>query len=428
MNIARRFIRLFLPDYGHTPNITTAPSATGQDVGEELPWGINGNAAMSADYQDHVIDIEDDAHVKARKCLPVSIAVEKAAAGIAKLDWQVRGGNPARAEWVKKKLEHSLAFYHLLENCVWAKLEGARYHQLKPAPARSGDMTVSWDFEHGARIKEKAGGTIHNDGVNLYEVRRGGATEQRTERLLDHADFLEFRPGLTPNPEGNTTLGMSLAPLVAAWHDGLYRAKQNAKVASLPATIVEHDFRQRRPSTVSAAISANVTAIQQAQSTGGVVGLSAEAKAKILQPAPGMLADLWVHLEKIVGMVYQAILHNSLTTTTSDSGPAGSSKVHMSEEDKAILVLAMQIADAFNKWAVPALFRWNDGFDVPPLNDGEEEVYFWPEPPKDSDAGEINSSDKDHNGSDDVPATPEEREANMALIALRQIVQRSKRG
>jgi hypothetical protein len=122
----------------------------------------------------------------------------------------------------------------------------------------------------------------------------------------------------------------------------------------------------------------------------------------------------------------QELLNNSLTSSTADSGPAGSSTVHLSEEDNAVLVGAMQIAEAMNADLIPYLFRINDGFaDVPELGDDEPECYFWPEPPKQADAGNMG---EDGEPMDD-PALEEDptKPADMAMLALKQIVQLQRR-
>jgi hypothetical protein len=379
LRLRERIVRLLLPDYGHSPNTPTAPGGL-TDVAEELPRQRNANAAMAADYEDHVATLDIDAHPNARKCLPVQIGVSKLAGNIATVNWEVRGGNAARAEWLHKRFEGFYAWAALVENYVWSMLEGARYHQMKPAPAR-GDMFIGFDFEHGAAYKEKAGGTIHNDGVNLFEITRPGLEGLRQTRVLPRRDWIELRPGLTRNPEGDSTLGMSLVPLVQAWHDGMYRAKQSAKAAGFPVTLIEHSLSNRRPGSMAGAMAVNANAMRSAQATpGSVLSMSDEAKARILEPTPGMMRDVWEHLINIAGMVYQALLHNSLTTQTTDSGPTGSSYVHLGEEQTAVLVAAIRFIEMFNRQAVPRLFEWNAGFDVPPLNEDEEECYFWPAP------------------------------------------------
>lgn len=381
-----RLTKLQMPDYGHTPGTQTAIAGP-FDVAEVLPVGMNSQAALSADFEDFVVHVDVDGHVKVRTmAAPV---FNKLATRISKLDWTVQGGNAMRREWFAKKFDEALDFPGLVQSAVWMISEGARYAQIKPAPARS-DMTISWDFHGCERIKEKAGGRIHNDGVNLYEVQGFPAIgPSRPPKLLPKEEFIEFRWGSTSNPEGDTTLGVLLVNIAIAWWDALHRAKLSAKAAGIPITIIEHDFKQMRADRVAGRINANTNAIKTAQATGGVVGLDAAAKARILAPTPGMLADVWLHLDKLYAMVQQAVLQNTLTTNTADSGPAGSSTVHLSEEDAAVLVIAMKIAEPFNRRAVPLLARWNEGFDIPPLADGEEECYFWPQFPTEDDEGDV---------------------------------------
>jgi hypothetical protein len=380
--------KLQLPDYGHTPGTPRLPVGA-TDIPAVLPVGTNWQAALSADYEDFVVNVDPDGHVKVRTmAAPV---FSKLATRIAKLDWDVKGGNAPRRKWFAKRFEETLDFPGLVHSAVWMLSEGARYAQMKPAPARVG-MFLSWDFGGSEWIKEKAGGRLHNDGTHLYEVQGFPPIgPSRVAKVLPKEDFIEFRWGSTPNPEGDTTLGVLLVNIAIAWWDGFFRSKQSAKAAGIPITLVEHEFKQMRSDLRAARIVANTNAIREAQSGagGGVVGLDAAAKARILAPTPGMLADVWLHLEKLYAIVQQAVLHNTLTSTTAGSGPAGSSTVHLSEEDAAVLVVAMKIADAINRRAVPALVRWNDGFDVPPLGADEEECYFWPQFPTEGDEGDI---------------------------------------
>lgn len=422
--------RFRLTDYGTNGPLPTADTEGGKrDVAHEQPVTRDILAGGLADWPDDVYDQNPTGHALIRRCPPILTAIEKRARGIAKVDWTVRGGNPARAEAFKEWFDGCIGWPSYFAWMEWAWAEGYRVHQIKEY---DGDEDKKWtvaDWRMGGRRKWKAGptdgkGTVHWDGTRLSKVKQVtpigvglGFTAEYEPEQLPRNEFAIYRPGSGSNPEGDMDLMLILLDIATDWKTGRLNASKYVEIYGVPIRGYEKNMENTRPGAVSGvmdAVAAKISAVK----AGGTIAMPTGDALKLFQPQGSALTDLWAHMRELAGLVWLLLLDNKLTQDTADAGGTGSSTVGLSEKDIAILVAAMGQAEVINTDIVPWAAERND---FPKLNEGEEECYFWPEPPKATDAGEIEAGDDE----DTADADPlEAGDSNPAMDDVRMGVLR----
>lgn len=430
-----KLFRFKLTDYGTDgplPQGNTEGST--RDLAGELPVTRDILAGGLADWPDDVYDQNTLGHALIRRCPPILTAIEKRARGIAKLDWNVEGGNPARAEAFKEWFDGCVGWSGYFTWMEWAHAEGYRVHQIKKY---EGDEQKKWtvaDWRLGGRRKWKAGptdgkGTVHWDGTRLAKVRQvtagpTGFVADYDPMELPRNEYALYRPGSGSNPEGDMDLMLILLDIATDWKGGRLNAAKYVEIYGVPMRGYEKNLQNARPGTVSGTLD-GVAAQISATKSGGTVAIPTGDALKLFQPNGSALTDLWAHMRELAGLVWLLLLDNKLTQDTADAGGTGSSTVGLSEKDIAILVAAMGQAEVINTDIVPWAIENNP--DFPPLNEGEEECYFWPEPPKATDAGEMGTDGEDPMDADPTepgdsnPAMEDVRaDENMAMIFNQQ--------
>lgn len=397
-NIARNLLPGFVAMKLDPPKpATPLPEAQGgnnRDLAAEIPFSRFLLAGGLADYADDVYDLDPQGYAIIRRCPPIVAAVRKAGQRVCKLDWQVKGGNPARAAAFKEIFEQAIGWPGYFTWQTWALFEGYRVMQIKEAQAKEGRWTVP-DWRLGGRRKWKAGptdgkGTVHFDGETLASVQEVTALEIKKSEALPRDEFVIFRPGAGSNPEGDFELPLIAYDIAKDWKNGRLNASKYVEIYGVPMRGYEKNIEKMRPGAVEGVLEAARDKVQQLK-TGSVIALPSGDKLTLFEPQGHALADLWGHMRELAGIVWQLILFTKLTQDTADAGPTGSSSVGLSEEDAAMLVLGMEHAEALNTDFVP----WADARnELPPLGEDEHECYFWPEPPKSADAMNVGGKEE----------------------------------
>lgn len=423
-----KLFRFKLTDYGTSSPLPPANTeGMTRDVAHELPVTRDILAGGLADWPDDVYDQNPTGHALIRRCPPILTAIEKRARGIAKLDWTVQGGNPARAEAFKEWFDGCVGWPAYFAWMEWAHAEGYRVHQIKKYEGEESKKWTVADWRMGGRRKWKAGatdgkGTVHWDGTRLSSVKQIRTTPlgpmvDLDPQELPRNEFALYRPGSGSNPEGDMDLMLILLDIATDWKTGRLNASKYVEIYGVPIRGYEKNLENMRPGAVTGtmdAIAAKISAVK----AGGTVAMPTGDALKLFQPQGSALTDLWSHMRELAGLVWLLLLDNKLTQDTADAGGTGSSTVGLSEKDIAILVAAMGQAEVINTDIVPWAVENND---FPPLADGEEECYFWPEPPKATDAGEMEAGDDE----DPADADPlEAGDSNPAMDDVRMSVVR----
>lgn len=443
-NILTRFK---LTDYGTTgqPMPTANSEGMTRVLAGEAPVTRDMFSGGLASWPDDVYDLDQEGYDTIRRCSPLLIAVDKMAAALSKLDWQVRGGNPTRAAEIREGWEQTIGWPKYFQRMTWARVEGYHVMQIVKAKEQRGEwITNDWS-NCGAR-KWKAGslngkGTVHWDGTRLAKVAEiasgvpafvtkdgGKTTDINQAMLLPRDEFVIFRPGGGSNPEGETEYGLIAYDIAKDWKAGRMNASKYVDIYGIPMRGYEKAIDKMRPGAISGSLEA-----VQAKNAGLVSGASFTMPSgdslKLFQPTGNALGDLWAHMNQLAGLVWQLFFGQKLTQDTQDSGQTGSSTIALSEKDTAVLAFAMEHAEALNADWLPWYVGENDA-KLTKLAEGESECYLWPEPPKMSDAGNMEGEDTDNPDAD--PSEPsnanprpgaiqaDDTEAMAALFATMQ--------
>lgn len=397
--VVRDMARLAVEDFGHNPNLKTASSGNGRDdIGFDPPVGRAAEAGDAAEWPDPVFELDTEGHYKIRTSPPALVAFEKAGSRLAKLDWTVQGGNPKRCEQFKYMITHTPGWVEMLTWFAWARADGLRFMQIKTLDAKLNPS--EWllpDLRGGGRLKLRAGGRIHWDGVNLYDARTAEGIILKEPRIIRERDqFMVHRPGAGSSPNGDSDLGVALVNLCGSWWDGfmadkVYKRRYNQEIYT-------SGRRKIRPPNVQASYAAAAAKMVELNASGpdGVIVVSDEDDIKLRQLQTGGLQDLWHGIEKVAGVIYLLILGTKITSDASDQSGVGSTGVGLAEELAAALKLANGIAETINADLMPWYASRNED-TLEKLGENEEECYVVPQAPKTSDQGDVNT------GKDEAP-------------------------
>lgn len=419
MGWREKLVKFILPDYGLTSNAPVVTAEPMQDVAVQPPTTRDMLAHGLAQWPEEVYELDPDAYALIRRTPPILTAVNKSADAICKLDWTVRGGNAQRAQAFKDLWERSMGWPDYFAWQQWAKVEGWRAYQQKPLhdPDKTEKTKLNpTDWRMGGRRKWRAGphngvGTLAWDGVRLMRVESvnngipsyGATPEDREAAELDKAQFVIFRPGGGSSPEGEHDIGLACYDTATAWRDAMKNAKRYVEIYGVPMRAYEKRMSKTRPTNVATSMRTGVDALN-AMEGGNPASLPEGDMIRLFQPQGSALTDLWNHMDQLAAVVWTLFLAQSLTQTTMDSGPTGSSTVSLSEKQIAILADAQRHAEALNAQWVPWAAELN-AEALPPLAEGEEECWVWPEYPSMTDAGNM---DKPGEEDEDKPTDPRE--------------------
>ena len=402
--VLRDMARLAVQDYGHDRNLRTASTRGGTlDVGYDEPTYRAFEAGGAAEWPDPVFELNPKGHLLVRTTPPAIVAFEKLGNRKAKLDWTIQGGNPARAEQFKYMITHTPGWQAMLIWFAWARADGLRFMQIKRLDKRFNPSHWTLpDLRGGGRLKLRAGGRLHWDGVNLYNARNDQGFEIKEPELIKARDqFMVHRPGAGSSPAGDLDMGVALYNLCESWWDGfqadkIYKKRYNQEIYN------SGRKRQRAPNVQASFASAKERVVQlDEEGPGGLIVMSGEDELKLRALQTNGLQDLWHSMDKTAGIIYLMALGSKITSDTSDAQGVGSSGVGLSEELAAVLALANYDAETINADLIPWYARMNDEF-LEPLRDDEEECFVVPQAPKAGDQGDIDSRSNNRDKPDDL--------------------------
>lgn len=442
------------PDYGTSSKLPTASAREGIELAPELPITIDALAGGMPRWEDIVYDLDAEAYRRMRVCYPIVNAVRKLAVRTTKMNWTIVGEGP-RAEAAKEIFGQIKGWGKFVEWLTWAWVEGVRFYQIKTSEAREGS-SQPWkvpDFTMGGRLKKNAGGALVWDGgVGPGSLR----VEQMTTSIVDQPpqdlpldQFVIHRPGGGSNPEGDLWLGATLYNTVGKAHPRAITAGDlYMRLFGIPALMVGVKADKARPDRISAMLEARAEKARQLFDSEGKAkagGFTNDETVRLLQADAQGLNGIVTWLRYLESLPMDLLSFGVLTSSAgiADAQRTGDTRQHADEGDDAAFANGVEIAETFNRYVKPWIDARNKEtmppLETAPLAEDSEDAgedneakpqaghdwYLWPKNPSEGDEQDV---DVEAEGSDEEPATPEEREANMALIALRQIVQRSKRG
>lgn len=367
-------VKLKLPDHGVTSDAGSIPPGVTDetDVGAVLPVIRDVLAGGIAKWEDTVFNIDATGYQLIRTCPAVLGSVQKLAYRTAALDLVVVGEGE-RAEAIQEITDQAEGVPEMIEWATWARPEGLRFMQIKEARSLEGEniWTVP-NFIGGGRKKQNAGGQIQWDGTRLMQIFQTTGVAKTDPKVLPLENFIIFRPGAGSNPEGDLELGIALYRVAYNWTEAFKSMDKLTELFSVPMRILEKKVNKVRPTQVPTILTDGAVKLA-AQQRDQVFAMSSEDVIKLLQPLGRPLNDMVEYAVYLEGVVDQLLLGNTLTSQTMEAGPAGSSMVHLSEEDKFVFHNAHLIAQPLNTHLIPWIERKNE---LPELAEGEQEPYY----------------------------------------------------
>jgi hypothetical protein len=462
------------PDFKTTRNLPTAPESDTIDIAAELPITIDAMAGGMPRWEDLVYDLDPLAYRQMRTCIAINKAVRKLAVRTAKLNWTIVGKGE-RADALKEIFGQIKNWGDFIEWMTWALIEGVRFYQIKTAPARPGSLQP-WnvpDFYMGGRLKKNAGGDMVWDGAEklVCQQRVSAVSAEEAKKLSEQ--FAIHRPGGGSNPEGDLWLGAALYNAVGKAHPrGITSGDLYMRLFGIPAIMAGAKMDSARPGALQTQLEARAKKALQAldhQGNAKAVGLSNAETIELLQANPQGLDGIVNWLRYLESIADDTLAFGVLTSSSgiADAGRTGDTQEHGDEGDDAAFANGVQIAETFNRYVMPWILRKNP--DLPELAEPpaeaesdaltpeeavlnaapfqfkpkgepkptmagtlepkeperETEPYLWPKDPTDTDSQDVSveSEGEDPMGGDPTKPVDEKKPADMALIALKQIVQ-----
>ena len=466
------------PDYKTIGNLPVATAPEGVELAPELPTTLDALGGGMPRWEDLVYDLDPEAYRKMRVCIAIVKAVRKLAVRTAKLNWTIVGKGE-RADAIKEIFGQIKNWGDFIEWMTWALIEGVRFYQIKTAEARPGS-TQAWkvpDFFMGGRLKERAGGSIEWDGADkLVEKLQSSPLATQSARELPIEQFVIHKPGGGSNPEGDLWLGAALFNSVGKAHPrGITSGDLYMRLVGIPAIMAGAKIDKMRPDRITAMLEAKATKALTTldhQGYAKAAGLSNEETIKLLQADAKGLDGIVNWLRYLESIADDLLAFGVLTSSSgiADAGRTGDTSQHSDEGDDAAFANGVQIAETFNRYVMPWILRKNP--NLPELAEAPEDVdadaltpeeaiknaapfqfkpkaapkpmlagtlepkeperetepYLWPKDPTETDSQdvEVESEGEDEELDASTPID-EKKPADMAMIALRQIVQLQKK-
>lgn len=433
------------PTYDKTP-LPTVRSDQLTELGAELPVTFNALAGMMPKWVDPVLELSPTAYKETRQCHAVVKADRKMAIRTQKLNWTMVDGRPepepmadkqlALVEPTPKTQSRAEAFAEIfgqienwsgfIEHCTGSVHEGTRFIQIKRKPPREGS-SQAWaipSFFLGGRHRFNAGGDIEWDGAErLVQVERTTGQETRRMAKLPLDQFAIHRPGAGSNPEGDLDLGVALYnAVVKPANKAITSGTLWVQLFAIPAVLMGAKLDGTLPDRVSTMLQNRAMQLQAALAEqGATTALSNEDVVNLLQADPGGLTGMVAWLQYLEGVADDILTMGALLSSAGigQATRTGNTQTMANEKDDAAFANGVQIAETFNRHVMPWIIANNP--DLPPLEDGEMEVYLWPDNPHEQDEQDISVD------GEGVDPSAQEQPADMAMIALRQIVQLQKK-
>jgi hypothetical protein len=406
---------------GSTP-ISKAPKDV--QIGGELPnTFVPRISTPFPEWEDEVYNLNFNAYKLMRRCPAVIQPVKKLGERIAAMDLKVVG--PAeRSAAIQKIIKQAYCLPDAIKFLVWGYLMGVVFVQISKGVTREGpDIFTVPDFMGGARHKWKAGGTYAWDWKRIMKQQDDetvaatwDVTKEQEVRIEDH---IIFRPGIGSSPEGDLDLAYAVFRLAERYELISKNIDAYADRHGLPREIIKKEMNQVAAAN-AAAVRNNAARSVANLTSGQAVGLSVKEALEYLEPS-GTTADFLLEsLTEVYGEVHRLILNQDLTSSTKGAGPAGSSQVHLAEEEIAVQTAARQIAECFNRYLLPWILRENE--DIPELPEGEDECYieFVKAEAEEEEEEDEDTEDEEPVEGADTPQTPEVKDVAQIDETMQQ--------
>jgi hypothetical protein len=394
------------PDYTKTTAPRMPKGSEQIEIAAEMPVSFNFLAAGIAKWEDPVLELSQTGYVEMRRNYAILKAHRRMAVRTAKLNWTVVG-HGARAVAVAEIFGQIRAWLDFIDHCTGSIYEGTRPYQIKQMPAREGSMEP-WavpDFWMGGRHRYNAGGDIEWDGADtLRQIQRSTGVATRQAMDLPRDQFAIHRPGPGSNPEGYLDIGVALYNAVARPSNRAVTSTDMwVRLFALPAAMIGGNLDAVRPGAAQKVLAARAREIDKALGTGKATGLSNDDIVRLLQADPSGLTGLVAWLQHLEGIADDIITMGALLSSSgvAQADRTGNTETHAGEKDDAAFANAVAIAETFNRDVMPWIISRNPG--LPELQDGEPEVYLWPDNPTEDDAQDISVDSEGADGDIDAP-------------------------
>lgn len=453
------------PTYGKltTTGTVTPKQAETYEVAAELPITVNALAGGMPKWEDPILELDADAYVNMRRCIPYQKAIRKLAIRTAKLNWTIvdgrpeamepkpkpkpvlmappakllaaedmpgdteptEGGDPAsqtRAEAVAEIFAQMPGWYSFIEHCTGSLVEGMRPYQIKTSDARVKQGADAWkvpNFYMGGRHRYNAGGDIEWDGRELLvQVEKTTGVVKRKSAPLPWDQFAIHRPGAGSNPEGDLDLGVAFYNgVVKPWNRAIISGDLWVRLFAIPAVLAGAKIEKARPDRINAMLDDRAAQIQRAlENQGSVTALNNDELVRLLQADPSGLSGMVAWLQYLEGVADDLLTMGALLSSSGigQADRTGNTQTQAGEKDDAAFANGVLIAETFNRHVLPWIIARNP--NLPELEEGEQEVYLWPENPTEGDEQDVSVENED------VDTAPEEEPEPAKAMGLSKIL------
>lgn len=370
-NPFQRIVRLFKAD---------APPLSSVEPTDDLPRTQEPHVGefFIPKFKDKISDLNAGAYQLMRTCAATLQPIKKLGQSISCLPLKAVGTGP-RAEAIQAIHDQAHGFPAFIRDAVWALYEGVTFHQIKVGPTREGpDAWIIPSFKGGTFRKVNAGGSmipyiVEDRVVKQRQHESTIANDEAKEGSYPRDEFVVFRPGNGTNPEGDLDLGLAAYKIAQFYEFVLKMLQAYAERHGLPREIFQTAWGKMRPTQLE------TLGLQKAKTIAGakpgeILQMGIAELLKIVEPT-GTSAQFLLELKReCAGDVHKLVLLQELTSSTKDAGPAGSSTVHYTEEQKAIKSVAKDLEEVLNDDYLTWIIRSNP--DIPPLAETDQEVFF----------------------------------------------------
>jgi len=327
-----------------------------------LPIGYDPQAYGFPEFLDPVVDVLDpDAYQRIA-------AMDETAQPLIKLgsilgSFRPRAqGKGEMAENVQIILDNIIGWTAMMEFSAWTLVEALRFYWLESYLYTDGDTGKQFlipDLTDGGRRKTKAGGSIEWDGVDIVQRTKMSGTEMIESVTLPRARMMVFKRGVDGNPEGDSPLAYPLANLAREAETIKRALSLYIRRFAVPMLVLQKALGTARPNMVTNILQQSADTVSQEATT---YAISVEDAMKLIEPT-GTGGDILLRrLKEIEAAAHKLVLLNTLTSSTNESGPAGSSMTHQRAEDTAAEAAASSfILDALNRDLLPYILKTNYG-------------------------------------------------------------------
>jgi hypothetical protein len=242
-----------------------------------------------------------------------------------------------------------------------------QYHKVEAAP--SPDEGLRWDRAKIARRRS-------------YQPY--GSPERKKGASFDKDDFITFAPYGGTNSQGNLWLARILLGPSQDYELQRQDLQEFCHLFAIPWHLMMRELSASSPSKVAQLLQASLnTALPNATNPDktGRIGVAAGTDLQFREPQGTACKILIDAMMKNEGIVHRMLLGNEMSSTTQDTGPAGSSQLAGKEEDKYITAYGRLVCEAIAPPLIAWIDRENAAAEFPKLEEGESELWlrFQPE-------------------------------------------------